>query len=145
MNQLWKIWIFVVFILGNISFSFLAKAQNKIYNPIVISENQEISDTLSDNDIPTGDGSFARDYVIFLNKGDQVAIDLTSENFDSILILLFADGSIIAENDDGPNGDTNSLLFARITESGKYIVRVRAFGKTGGGKFTLKLTRLKPI
>ncbi|NES00803.1 MAG: peptidase, partial [Symploca sp. SIO1B1] len=29
--------------------------------------------------------------------------------------------------------------------TGKYIIRVRAFGETGGGNFKLKVTRLKPI
>ena len=121
-----------------------AKAESKIYNPPSITSEEEISDTLTENDIPTGDGGFARDYFIQLEKGDQVAIDLVSDNFDSMVMLIADDGATVAENDDGPDGTTNSLLFSRITEAGKYIVRVRAFGDTSGGKFTLKLTRLKP-
>jgi Bacterial pre-peptidase C-terminal domain len=117
----------------------------KLYNPIPLSPNKEVNDTLTDGDIPTGEGGFARDYLIQLDKGDQIAIDLKSENFDSVLLLLAADGSTVAENDDGPDGGTNSLLFARVNETGKYIIRVRAFGETGGGKYTLKLTRLRPV
>ena len=117
----------------------------KIYSPVPLILNKEINDTLTDKDIPTGEGGFARDYTVDLEKDDQVAIDLKSENFDGVLILLADDGSTVAENDDGPDGGTNALLFARITESGKYIIRVRAFGETGGGKFTLKLTRLRAV
>ncbi|MGF1587987.1 MAG: PPC domain-containing protein [Pleurocapsa sp.] len=120
------------------------KAESKIYNPPAISSETEVSDTLTKDDIPTGDGGFARDYFVQLEKGDQVAIDLTSDNFDSMVMLIADDGVTIAENDDGPDGTTNSLLFSRITEAGRYIVRVKAFGDTSGGKFTLKLTRLKP-
>lgn len=120
------------------------KAQSKIYDPPAITSEAEVSDTLTENDIPTGEGGFARDYFVQLEKGDQVAIDLSSDNFDSMVMLIAADGATIAENDDGPDGTTNSLLFSRITEAGKYIVRVRAFGDTSGGKFTLKLTRLQP-
>ena len=120
------------------------KAESKIYNPPSITSETEVSDILTENDIPTGDGGFARDYFVQLEKGDQVAIDLTSDNFDSMVMLIADDGATIAENDDGPDGTTNSLLFSRITEAGKYIVRVRAFGDTSGGKFTLKLTRLRP-
>jgi hypothetical protein len=80
-----------------------------------------------------------------LTAGDQVAIDLTSENFDTIVSLLAADGSTVGENDDGPDGSTNSLLFTRITEAGKYIIRVRTFGQTGSGSFKLKVTRLRPV
>ncbi len=121
-----------------------ATAQQKIYNPVPISSNKEISDTLSEKDIPTGEGGFARDYYMELEAGDQIAIDLTSEEFDTMVTLIAADGSTVAENDDGPDGTTNSLLFSRITENGKYIIRVRAFGETSGGEFQLKLTRLKP-
>ena len=105
-----------------------AKAQLKLYSPMPLASEREIADTLSEEDIPTGEGGFARDYYIDLIQGDQVAVDLTSEDFDTIVTLISADGSTVSENDDGPDGSTNSLLFARITENGRYIVRVRAFG-----------------
>ena len=122
-----------------------AAAQSRLYNPVTISSDNEIADTLTEQDIPTGEGGFARDYYVQLQKGDQVAIDLSSDEFDTMLTLIAEDGSTVAENDDGPDGSTNSLLFSRITENGNYIVRVRAFGETSGGKFNLKLTRLKSV
>jgi hypothetical protein len=121
-----------------------AKAQ-EMYNPLPLVSGEEIEDLLSQKDIPTGEGSFSRDYKVKLEQGDNVAIDLLSDEFDPIVILIATDGSTVAENDDGPDGSTNSLLFARITDEGDYIVRVRAFGETGGGQFRLKVTRLKPI
>jgi hypothetical protein len=123
--------------------SFPVLSQTRLYNPISLTLNVPMSDVLSAQDIPTGEGGFAKDYWVNLQAGDQVAIDLTSEDFDALLLLLAADGSTVAENDDGPDGTTNALLFARITESGRYIVRVRAFGVTGGGRFNVKMTRLR--
>ena len=125
--------------------SLPTNAQQAMYSPIPISTSKEIADTLSTEDIPTGDGGFSRDYLVDLEEDDQVAIDLLSDEFDTVITLIATDGSTIAENDDGPDGGTNSLLFARITEGGKYIVRVSAFGETGGGNFTLKVTRLRPV
>lgn len=122
-----------------------AVAQNKLYNPTALPASNQVSDTLSEKDIPTGEGGFARDYLVKFNKGDNVAIDLASESFDSIVTLLAPDGSTIAENDDGPDGSANSLLFTRITAAGTYVVRVRAFGETGIGSFKLKVTRLQPF
>ncbi|QSJ19435.1 PPC domain-containing protein [Nostoc sp. UHCC 0702] len=123
-----------------------AFAQNKLYSPIALTTaSTELSDTLSDKDIPTGQGGFARDYTVKLNKGDNLAVDLSSENFDSIITLLAPDGSTLAENDDGPDGTSNSLLFTRINETGTYIIRVRSFGETGIGTFKLKVTKLQPI
>ncbi len=122
-----------------------ASAQNKLYSPIPLTNFTEISDTLSNKDIPTGQGGFARDYVVKLKKGDNLSIDLSSENFDTIITLLAPNGSTVAENDDGPDGTSNSLLFTRITEAGTYIVRVHSFGETGVGKFKLKVTKLQPL
>jgi hypothetical protein len=119
-------------------------AQN-MYNPIRLPSNNEITDTLSERDIPTGQGGFARDYLVTLQAGDQIVIDLLSDSFDTIVTLLGPNGMTIAENDDGPDGTTNSLLFARITEGGNYTVRVRAFGEGGTGSFNVKVTRLRPI
>lgn len=120
------------------------QAQAQMYNPIQINSSEEIKDTLSNNDIPTGMGGFARDYKINLQAGDQVAIDLTSDEFDSVITLIGADGMTVAENDDAPDGTTNSLLFMRIKEeqAGDYIIRVHAFGETGSGNFTLKVSKL---
>lgn len=116
----------------------------KIYTPIPLTPGRDINDRLTETDIPTGQGSFARDYVVPLQASDQIAIDLSSDNFDTIVTLLTIQGATVAENDDGPDGTTNSLLFTRITRTGNYIVRVKAFGETAGGPFKLKLTRLRP-
>lgn len=115
------------------------------YSPLQLQPNREITDTLSEKDIPTGQGGFARDYMISLNKGDEVAIALTSDDFDAVVTLLAGNGISVAENDDGPDGSTNSLLFTQIPQSGTYIVRVRSFGTEAGGNFTLKLRRLQTI
>ncbi|PSB26119.1 PPC domain-containing protein [Stenomitos frigidus] len=122
-----------------------ANAQSAIYKPIPIASGKTITDKLTDKDLPTGQGGFARDYVLQLKEGDQLSIDLTSENFDTIVTLIGSDGSTVAENDDGPDGSTNSLLFTRITKAGTYFIRVRAFGELAGGNFKLKVTLLKPL
>lgn len=119
--------------------------QVKLYNPIPLTAGNQVSDALSDKDIPTGQGGFARDYLVQLKRGDNLAVDLSSDSFDSIITLLSPDGSTVAENDDGPDGSSNSLLFTRITKTGTYIVRVRSFGETGGGTYKLRVTRLKPV
>lgn len=90
-------------------------------------------------------GGFARDYTVYLETGDQVAIDLASDQFDTLVTLMGKDGTTISENDDGPDGTTNSLLFARINESGTYTVRVRSYAGQGTGEFFLKVARLREV
>jgi hypothetical protein len=125
--------------------SVQVNAQTPVYTPIPLPASREVNDTLSDRDIPTGAGGFARDYTVYLEAGDQVAIDVTSDEFDTLVILMNKDGVTIGENDDGPDGTTNSLLFARITESGTYTVRVRAYAGQGTGRFYLKVARLREV
>jgi hypothetical protein len=122
-----------------------AQAQSRMYSPIALPASREVNDTLSEQDIPTGFGGFARDYTVNLEAGDQVAIDAMSDEFDTLVSLMSRDGNTIAENDDGPDGTTNSLLFARITESGTYTVRVRAYAGQGAGQFYLKVARLREV
>ncbi|MGA1621920.1 MAG: peptidase [Synechocystis sp.] len=134
--------IFMAIAIGSGPLQILAQP---IYNPIPLTANQTITDRLSLADIPTGEGGFARDYRVQLAAGDQVAIDVQSDEFDTIVMLLADDGSTVVANDDSTEGGTHSLAFARIQESGGYIVRVKTFAATGGGTFTLKVSRLRPV
>ncbi len=125
---------------GNIP---VPKENKRVYVPIPLPPNGEVKDVLSDRDIPTGEGGFARDYAIKLISGDQIAIDLSSEVFDTIVILLSPEGKTIGKNDDGPDGGSNSLLFTRIKDTGTYVIRVQGFGETSSGEFKLKVSKLK--
>lgn len=126
----------------------LPGSTQSLYNPIPLPSTGEMTDTLTERDIPTGQGGFARDYRVQFSAGDQVAIDVLSDNFDTVVTLMASDGSMVSENDDAPSNPeatTNSLLFTRITQTGSYIIRVRSFGEATGGEFTLKVSRLRPI
>jgi Bacterial pre-peptidase C-terminal domain len=118
-------------------------SDRSVYNPLPLPLNQEIRETLSDRDIPTGEGGFARDYSVELVPGDQLAIDVNSENFDTVVMLINYQGKTIGKNDDGPDGSSNSLLFTRIKDAGTYYVRVQGFGETSSGEFRLKVSKLK--
>ncbi|TVQ51035.1 MAG: peptidase [Spirulina sp. DLM2.Bin59] len=108
----------------------------------MLTAGESRTDTLTNRDIPTGDGGFFRDYEIVAQKDDNLLIDLRSNEFDTVVSLLRPDGTLMGENDDRPGGGTDSLLFMPIEEGGTYIIRVRAFGETGGGRFTLRVSRL---
>jgi len=145
MNRSSFFWAAVAILLAVSLPATIATAQSRVYEPVPLPIGKQITDKLSAKDIPTGQGGFARDYIVSLKAGDQVVIELKSNSFDTIVTLLSADGATVGENDDGPDGTTNSLLFARIVKSGNYIVRVHAFGgEPVSGPFTLKVTRLRP-
>ena len=120
------------------------KASAQLYNPSTLGR-EEVSDTLTIADIHTGFGGLAKDYVVNLEAGDQITIDAISAEFDTLVTLMDENGITSSENDDVPDGSTNSLLFARISEGGKYTIRVRSYAGEGSGPFTIKLARLRPI
>jgi hypothetical protein len=120
-----------------------APSSSPVYKPLTLALDKDVLGTLSDRDIPLGDGGFAQDYTIQLNAGDQVAIDLISDNFDPVVALLTKEGKTVGKNDDGPDGTSNSLLFARIKKTATYLVRVQGFSDTSGGNFTLRVSRLQ--
>ena len=122
-----------------------ARTEGSLYNPLPMSAGDDITDSLSNQDIPTGYGGFYRDYIVTLEAGDMVLLELTSEEFDTIVTLITPDGIAVGENDDGPDGTTNSLLFSRITTGGEYIVRVSPYAGQGVGAFNLKVSRLAPV
>lgn len=123
----------------------VATAQAQLYKPIPLSVDNLIKDTLSDKDIPTGKKGFAKDYSVKLTTGDKVKISVSSDNFDTFVSLIAADGSVLEENDDGPDGGTDSVLVTQITKTENYIIRVRAAGENKvHGSFTLKLTKSIP-
>lgn len=127
-----------------VGFASSARA-DELYNPQTLPSSGSINGVLSEAGIPSGVGGYFYDYVVDLNEGDRIEIEAFSDSFDTILTLIGPDGSTIAENDDGPDGSTNSLMYTRLTESGRYTIRVRAFGAAGEGPFTLDLVRLRPI
>lgn len=142
MNQVRRLGVAIA-MWGVFGFMGAALASEPMYRPIPLELNRRVSDRLSAQDIPTGQGGFARDYAITLRSGDQVRLALTSTAFDPIVSLLAPDGSTVAENDDGPDGSRNAWLLLQVPEAGRYTVRVQSFQGSGMGLFQLEVTRLR--
>ncbi len=120
-----------------------AQIRNAVYKPSAIANGIDINDILTDKDIPTGQKGFARDYAIAAQKDERLEITVTSESFDTVLSLIDSKGEVIAENDDAMGEGTNSLIFFKVRQSGNYTIRVSSFGGSSGGKFILKVTKLR--
>ena len=122
-----------------------AQVRSTIYKPTAIASGVDINDILTDKDIPTGQKGFARDYAISAEKDERLEITVNSGSFDTVLSLIDSKGEVIFENDDAVGDGTNSLIFFKVRQSGNYIVRVSSFGGSSGGKFILRITKLRAI
>ncbi|HKY41846.1 MAG TPA: PQQ-binding-like beta-propeller repeat protein [Pyrinomonadaceae bacterium] len=96
-----------------------------------ISIGQTVNGNLTTNDCPLGDGTFYDTYSFNGTAGQQVAVSMTSSQFDTYLFLNRPDGSVLAENDDG-GGGTNSRIppgsgFITLPVTGTYTIWANAF------------------
>jgi len=119
--------------------------RNLSYKPTAIASGVDVNDILTDQDIPTGQKGFARDYIISVQKDDRLEIAVNSKAFDTVLSLLDSKGEVVAENDDAVGETTNSLIFFKVLQSGNYIIRVSSFGGSSGGKFILRVNKLQVV
>ncbi|MFQ3612864.1 MAG: PPC domain-containing protein [Cyanobacteriota bacterium] len=124
---------------------FAASAQS-FYNPIPLTAGETVESVLSSEDIPSGElGAFYRDYRITVASGSYLAVELSSEDFDTVVRLISSDGSLVAENDDANFETTNSILVSRVEADQDYTIRVGSFGEIGAGRFQLKVIPLRPV
>ncbi|MFH7242274.1 MAG: trypsin-like peptidase domain-containing protein [Spirulina sp.] len=93
--------------------------------------------SLGPGDDTLNDGSFYQEYRFQGRAGQTVRISLSSNVFDTYLILLDEQGNRLGENDDRNPNDTNSELVVTLPRNGFYRVIVNAFDRTGQGAFLL--------
>jgi len=70
--------------------------------------------------------------------GTTVVITMTSEEFDTYLVVEGPDGNVVAENDDGASG-LNSQLQMTLEQSGTYTVWAGSFSGEATGPYTLTI------
>ena len=76
---------------------------------------------------------------VTLTKGQSYVIDQESNELDSYLILLDAQGKVVSEDDDG-GGNFNARIIFRPAETGEYRIIATSFkgGQTGAYKLTIR-------
>ena len=83
------------------------------------------------------DGSAFDDYYFRGRAGQQVVIDLDSTDFDSYLVLVAPDGTVLDSNDDRADGNPNATVQATLPEDGAYRVIVNAYQAGQLGRYQL--------
>ena len=122
-----------------------SQVPSNTYRPSPISSGIDVNDVLTDKDIPTGQKGFARDYIINVQQDERLEITANASAFDTVLSLLDSKGEVVIENDDAASNNTNSLIFFKVRQTGTYTIRVSSFGGSSGGKFVLRVNKLKVV
>lgn len=92
---------------------------------------------LGPGDPTLSDNSYYQEYTFRGEAGQSVTIELSSPDFDTYLLLVDQNGSLVDQNDDIARGNTNSRLVVTLRQTGIYTVVVNAYDETGRGRFVL--------
>ena len=108
-----------------------------------ISVGQSVNGSLSTSDCRLSDGSYFDSYTFSGTSGQQVSVSMSSSTFDTYLLLLRPDGTLLAEDDDG-GGSLNSRIPAgggtiTLPATGTYKILANAFAANVTGGYTLSL------
>ena len=96
-----------------------------------------------DNSVPRAGDSHYRDYRVQLNAGQDIALRMNADSFDTVIQVFAAGaegGQPLASNDDY-GGSLNSGLLFRAPRTGTYTIRATELSH-GDGAYVLRATIL---
>ena len=105
-----------------------------------IRPGQTLTGRLVPTDQKFSDGSRYKLYAFVGSKGDTVAVDLSSDDFDANLLIADASGNSLARNDDGGEKCNARLTFVPPA-AGNYRVYANSSAQAELGEYKLTLTR----
>lgn len=104
--------------------------------------NRPVRDYLSGSDPQLDNGARFHLYRYWGRRGERVSIRLSSDDFDSYLVLGLAGGrhgvGRVLERDDDSGGDLDAHLRYTLPHDGEYVIRVNPVGG-GTGRYRLEL------
>src|ERR1044072_7327318 len=107
---------------------------------IPIRVGQSVTGRLVQTDQKFADGSRYKMYAFVGNRGDTVAVDLTSDDFDANLLVADASGNSLARNDDGGDRCNARLTFVPPA-TGNYRVYATPGAQARPGEYKRALPR----
>jgi hypothetical protein len=103
---------------------------------------QTVTGRLAVTDQQFSDGSRYKMYAFVGNKGDTVAVDLMSDDFDANILLADASGNSLARNDDSGEVCNARLTFV-LPQAANYRLYANSSAPAELGEFRLLLSRGK--
>ena len=97
---------------------------------------------LENGDATLSDNSLFDKHWFVGRAGETVNITLTSEEFDTYLMVYDANGHRIAQNDDISDANKNSSVTVTLPADGQYRIVANAFNDLGYGHYKLTVVSL---
>ncbi|GAB4379324.1 MAG: hypothetical protein Kow00121_33250 [Elainellaceae cyanobacterium] len=115
-------------------------AGGKPAEPLTLGEDPvEVEGKLDEeSNVLPSDNSFYNAYTFEGTAGQQITVELNSNEFNSYLILLTPEGENFAQDDDSA-GESNSRLEVTLPADGTYTILANTFNSGETGAYTLKV------
>jgi len=98
-----------------------------------------VSGALSSADCRAPDGSYYDLWEFAGTSGQRVTIDISSNAFDTYLVLLDPSGAAVADNDDASGSTTNSRITFTLNATGTWKIVANSFDESEFGNYNLSL------
>ena len=82
-------------------------------------------------------------YTFSGTAGDRVDISLNSDDFDTYLYLLDADGEVVVSDDGGGDGGNSRITSFALPSTETFAIEATSFSGSSTGTYTLTLTRFE--
>lgn len=89
------------------------------------------------------DNSYYNTYLFEGQAGQQVIVEMSSQEIDAYLILLDPQGRELSQDDDS-GGSTNARIVMRLPEDGTYTLLANSYGPNEAGNYTLRVGEVSP-
>ena len=113
---------------------------------VPISYGQTLEGDLATTDSESGNrtGSRADCYTFAATVGDRISISLSSDEFDTYVVLLDAAGDVLAFDDGGGEGTNSQILSFSAPSTGTLTIEATSYSSGTTGMYTLMLIGTGP-
>lgn len=107
--------------------------------PVPADGTPVIGELTSNSNVLPVDNSYFDAYTFEGYVGQQVVIDMVSNDFNSFLILILPDAANVLQDDDS-GGGSNAQITTVLPQDGSYIVLANSLSAGETGDYTLSVT-----
>ena len=104
-----------------------------------LSGDGSLAGALTPADCTLANGAPVDLFAFRVSEDATIDVRMVSDAFDTYLVLLSADGELVAIDNDGGGGTTALLASAELAD-GLYLLGATAYLESGRGPYTLRLT-----
>jgi serine/threonine protein kinase len=130
-----------ILILGGITSIIIATIKvglNNLASPKLRLNNQSITSNLERKNICENFNVSCQKYLLKGKRGQQISIEMNSDDFDPSLVLSTPDGKQLEVSEDISLNNWNAKIVANLPVSGNYIVTAKTFTQGESGAYSLQ-------